>query len=91
MSSPLPAMWLVAAALCLLLGHAPALGYAADSEQTAASLADCTFEGSYPELMRGRAEGRLDYKQGGLGDLATSEYKVWMCVRPHRCATSDLE
>ena len=91
MTSPLPATWLVAAALCLLLGPAPTFGSAADSGQTAASFADCTFEGSYPELMRGRAEGRLDYKQGGLGDLATSEYKVWMCVRPHRCAVSDLE
>ena len=84
MSSPLSAMWMATAALCLLLGPTPTFGSAANSAQTAASFTDCTFEGSYPELMRGLVEGRLDFKQGGLGGLATSEYKTWMCNQKHQ-------
>lgn len=93
MAGTRPLLWIIplSAALAVLLGPTPSSAAEVAAAESANLTAGCVFEGGFPDLLMGQAEGRLDFKQGGLGNRATSEYKVWVCIRPHPCALTDLE
>ena len=90
-----PLLWVATtAAFAVLLGTSQMHG-AGVAAAEAGSLTGCVFNRplimGWPDLIKGQEEGRLDFKQGGLGTQSTTEYKTWMCIRPHPCALTDIE
>lgn len=90
MSRPSPCLRLATlAGFAVLFGSSQIRSAEAAAE--AGNLTGCVFNGGWPDLIMGQSEGRLDFKQGGLGTQSTIEYKTWMCIRPHECALTDIE